>query len=105
MRGTTMVTLKAFVLGFAVGIAIALPVALLAGIVADTSDWPSRSLEILGVTVWAFERSGSVTSTTFGPGLLLIAIAVGGLNAIGSQVVRRIARHRGAIEQEAPTST
>ncbi len=105
MRPTALATLKAFILGFAVGIGIALPIALLAGIVADTSDWSSTSLELLGVNVWAFERSESVTSTTFGPGLLLIAVAVGGLNAIGSLVLRQIARRRSANPQEAPPST
>ncbi len=84
-----MTTIKAFVLGTLTGLGLAVPLALVAGIVADVSDWSSTTIDLAGMTVWAFERTGTTTSTSFGVGLIIVAALIGLLNAVASLLLRQ----------------
>lgn len=78
--GATAVAILASVVGFALGVA------------AQAGDWASFRVAAGPVVFLAFERSARATSTSFGAGLPLLALAGGALNAIGAGVR---SRHRG----------
>ena len=79
----------AFVLG-AVALGTALSVAaLVLGIVAQSGGWVSFRVALGPVLFLSFERLPGETSTTFGNGLLLLALAGGALNALGAALLQR----------------
>ncbi len=89
-----MRALKAFVLGaLAVGVvAYALVAAL-----AVTAQAGGRTLDLsLGpLTLVAVTRSGTTTATTFGVGLLLLALAGGLVNLVAAAAIRNRSGGRG----------
>lgn len=81
--------LIAFLLG-AVAVGIAVSVAGLAlGVVAQSGGWDGFRVAIGPVVFLSFERLPRETSTTFGNGLFLLALAGGALNALGAALLRR----------------
>ncbi len=74
--------LKAFAVGTAVGICLLFAVTTALSVVADSNEWSSREIGLLGAPIWTYERDGQDTMSTFGPGLLLAAILLGLLNAL-----------------------
>ena len=79
----------AFVLG-AVAVGIAVSVAgLVLGVAAQSGGWESFRVALGPVLFLSFERMPGETSTTFGNGLLLLALAGGALNALGAALLSR----------------
>jgi hypothetical protein len=79
----------AFVLG-AVGVGVAVSVAgLVLGIAAQSGDWDSFRIALGPVVFLSYERLPDGTSTAFGNGLALLALAGGGLNAFGAALLSR----------------
>ena len=78
-----------FVLGcVAVGGLVA-ATTLVLGIVAEMSAWGDMRLELGLLLFVGFERAGATTAATFGPGLAVIALLAGLLNAVGAALLRR----------------
>ena len=79
----------AFVLGVA-AVAIVVSVAgFVLGIAAQSGGWHSFRIALGPVLFLSFERLPDSTSTTFGNGLPLLALAGGALNALGAALLRR----------------
>jgi hypothetical protein len=79
----------AFLLG-SIAAAITLFVAaFVVGIVAQAGGWSSFRVAVGPLILFAFERTRDATSTTFGAGLPLAALAGGALNALGARFLRR----------------
>ena len=76
--------LTAFVLGLAVIGALAGAAAVTAAVVADAEGWASYRVSLGPLLLTAFERSGDDTAAAFGPGLFVVALAGGALNALGA---------------------
>lgn len=87
--------LTPFLLGTAALAVLAYAAALALAIVAAAGDWGALHVALGPVTFVAVERSADETSTTFGAGLALAALAGGALNAAAAGLVRRRARRRG----------
>jgi hypothetical protein len=75
--GAAAVGIVASVAGFAVGVA------------AQSGGWASFRTALGPIVFLAFERTPQATTTTFGAGLPLLALAGGALNALGAGVVTR----------------
>lgn len=89
-----MQLVKPLVLGFfAVG-TVVLAAAFALGILADANDWNDFRLSAGPVSFLAFDRSVKTTSSTFGPGLFLLAAAGGLLNAGAAALLRRRGTNR-----------
>ena len=82
--------LTAFVLGAAAAGALALVVAVAASILAEASGREALRVALLGVDLVAFERAPNGSSTTFGPGLPVLALLGGLANAVGAAAIRRL---------------
>ena len=80
----------AFVLGAAAAGALALVVAVTASIIAEASGREALRVALLGVELVAFERAPNGSSTTFGPGLAVLALLGGLANAVGAAAIRRV---------------
>jgi hypothetical protein len=79
----------AFVLG-AVAVGLAASVAgFVLGVVAQSGGWESFRVALGPLLFLSFERVPGETSTTFGNGLSLLALAGGALNALGAALLRR----------------
>jgi hypothetical protein len=79
----------AFALG-AVAVALAVSVAgLVLGIAAQSGHWDSFRVALGPVLFISYERASDGTSTAFGSGLTLLALAGGALNAAGAALLRR----------------
>jgi hypothetical protein len=79
----------AFVLG-ALAVAIAVSVAgLVLGITAQSGHWDSFRIALGPVVFLSYERLPDGTSTAFGNGLAVLALAGGALNALGAGLLRR----------------
>jgi hypothetical protein len=81
--------LIAFVLGAGAFAIAASAAGFVLGIVAQSDGWRSFRVGLGPVVFLSFERLPDGTSTTFGNGLLLIALAGGALNALGAALLRR----------------
>jgi hypothetical protein len=83
------VVVIAFVLGVT-AVAIAVSVAgFVVGVAAQSGGWHSFHLALGPVVFLSFERLPDSTSTTFGNGLPLVALAGGALNALGAALLLR----------------
>jgi hypothetical protein len=79
----------AFVLG-AVAVGMAVSIAGFAlGVVAQSGGWDSFRVALGPLVFLSFERLPHETSTTFGSGLVLLALAGGALNAVGAALLSR----------------
>jgi hypothetical protein len=77
----------AFVLG-AAAVAIAMSVSgFVLAVVAQSGGWHSFRVALGPVLFLSFERLPEATSTTFGSGLPLLALAGGALNAVGAALL------------------
>ena len=65
---------------------------LVLGIAAQNGGWSSFRIALGPLLFFAFERTHRVTSTSFGAGVPLAALAGGLLNAAGAGFLRRRAR-------------
>ena len=85
--------MRHYVTATAVGAVAAVTVlyaaAMALGIMAQTSDWGSFSVTLGGLRLFVYERAGDQTATTFGNGLLLVALGLGVLNGVGAVIIRR----------------
>jgi hypothetical protein len=79
----------AFLLGAAAAGALALVVAVTASILAEASGREALRVALLGVELVAFERAPTGSSTTFGPGLAILAFLGGLANALGAAAISR----------------
>ena len=75
--GAAAVGILASIAGFAIGVA------------AQSGDWASFHVALGPVVFLAFERTQQATTTTFGAGLPLLALAGGALNALGAGALSR----------------
>ncbi|MHB8641981.1 MAG: hypothetical protein ACYDA3_03720 [Gaiellaceae bacterium] len=75
--GTAAVGIVASVAGFAIGVA------------AQSGGWASFRAALGPVVFLSFERAPQATTTTFGSGLPLLALAGGALNAFGAGALSR----------------
>jgi hypothetical protein len=79
----------AFVLGAAaVGIVASLA-GFAIGVAAQSGGWASFHAGVGPIVFVSFERAPQATTTTFGAGLPLLALAGGALNAFGARVLSR----------------
>ena len=79
----------AFALG-AVAVAISVSVAgLVLGIAAQSGHWGTFRVGLGPIILLSYERLPSGTSTTFGNGMAVLALAGGALNALGAALLRR----------------
>ncbi len=62
---------------------------LVVGIAAQSGGWSSFRIAAGPLVLFAFERAGTTTSTTFGAGLPLASLAGGVFNALGAWFLRR----------------
>jgi hypothetical protein len=81
--------LTAFALGAAAFGALALVGALVLAVLFGASGRGSAELSVGAVELLAFERGGRSTSTTFGPGLVLLPLLGGCANALGAVALAR----------------
>lgn len=79
----TAFLLGAAAAGFAAGAAAVAVV-----IVADAGGWAGFRAALGPLLLVEFERTGSATAASFGPGLAVAAIAGGLLNALGAALLR-----------------
>lgn len=84
--------LTAFALGAAAIGAVVLAAALAAAALADAAGRDALRVAVGPIELLAFERTARSSSTTFGPGLWLLALAGGLLNAAGAAVLLARAR-------------
>jgi hypothetical protein len=82
------IVLTAFVLGAAAVFAALLVGGVALGIAAQSRHWQTIHVGIGPVEVFHFVRAGRTTTTTFGNGLGLAALAGGALNAAGAAYLR-----------------
>jgi hypothetical protein len=81
--------MTAFALGAgAFGIAL-LAAGLAVGIFAQSGGWPSFRIGLGPLTLLELTRRGETTSTTFGSGMLAVAILGGALNAVAAACLSR----------------
>jgi hypothetical protein len=78
----------AFVLGVAAVAIAASAAGFVLAIAAQSGGWHSFRLALGPVLFLSFERLRDSTSTTFGNGLPLVALAGGALNALGAALLR-----------------
>jgi len=79
----------AFLLGsFAVAITL-YAAGFVLGILAQDGGWSSFRIAAGPLVFFTFERTKDMTSTTFGAGLALVAVAGGVANALGAGFLRR----------------
>ena len=78
----------AFALGCAAFAIVVVIAAATVAIVADAAAWPAFRVAVGPLLLAEFERGPNVTSTTFGPGLALVPIVGGALNAGAAALVR-----------------
>lgn len=81
--------LIAFVLGAAAFGIVAAVAGLAVGVAAQAGDWSSFRAGVGPVVLVAFSNTRGATTTTFGAGLPLLALAGGALNAGAAGVLRR----------------
>ena len=86
--------MSAFALGVLAFGALAVLAALALAAFADATGRPSFELRLVGIQLVGFLRDGASTSTTFGPGVTLLALGGGLLNAAGAAVLARLGRRR-----------
>jgi hypothetical protein len=79
----------AFALGFAAVAVFALAALTALALVADANDWSSFELAVGPATLLEVERTPAATTTTYGPGIALVALAGGALNAAGAAILSR----------------
>ena len=82
-------TLTAFALGAAATALLAVAVALGLAALADAAGRETFVIGPSGLELVSFEGTARGTATTFGPGLALLPIVGGVLNAAGAALVRR----------------
>jgi len=75
--GAAAVGIVASVAGFAIGVA------------AQSGGWSSFRAALGPIVFVSFERAPQATTTTFGAGIPLLALAGGALNALGAGVLSR----------------
>ena len=76
-------------IGFAV-IALLEVIALLTlNVAAERQGWQGFEVRLGPVLFFAYERAERATAVTLGSGLLLVALAGGGLNAAGAALLNR----------------
>ena len=73
--------MTAFALGAAAVGALTLVAAFALAVLAEAGEAETLRLALGQVEFVAFERAGATTSTTFGPGLALLPLVGGALNA------------------------
>jgi hypothetical protein len=79
---------KAFGVGAMTVGFMALIVFIALGPIAHGAGWSDLDLSIGPMSIFAYESNDSGFSTSFGPGILLLALAGGVLNAIGAALLR-----------------
>lgn len=84
--------LRAFALGAFAFAALAAAVALVAAALAEASGRAAYELAPAGVELVSFERTARGTSTELGPGLALLPLAGGILNALAALVLAAVSR-------------
>jgi hypothetical protein len=80
----------AFLLGAAAAGALALVVAVAASILAEASGREALRVALVGVELVSFERAPNGSSTSFGPGIAVLALLGGLANAVGAAAIRRV---------------
>lgn len=91
-----------FVVGTVAVTLFAIPVVLCLSVLADVAGWNSFSLGGGPLLLLDFERTGDSVGSTFGVGLLVLAVVGGLLNAfLGSLLVRRDRLALAAVDREA----
>ncbi len=83
-----------FLLGTAAVAVLAYAAALALAIAAAAGDWGALNVAVGPVVLVAVERSAGETSTTFGSGLALAALAGGAVNAGAAALLRGRTRGR-----------
>mgnify|MGYP001559433834 CR=1 FL=1 len=78
----------AFLLGTLAFAIIILAAAFAFVIAADAGGWASTDVSVGPVVFVIFERSADMTSTTFGPGIMLAALLGGAVNAVAARLLR-----------------
>lgn len=58
-------------------------------IVADANNWGSFGLSLGPLVVFNYESTRSGFATTFGPGIAVVALAAGAVNALGAKLLVR----------------
>ena len=82
-------TVRAFVLGFVAGAGLGYGTALAISILAQAGDWDGFRVALGPIEFLAFARDGATTSTSFGVGIVLAALAIGAANALAGTVLLR----------------
>lgn len=80
---------KPFLLGFVAFALVVSSAAVALGIVAEENGWESTRIALGPLELVAFERARGATSMSFGPGLAVLALVGGVLNALAAALVRR----------------
>lgn len=83
---------KPFVLGFSAFATLALVLVLALGIVAEERGWASLRIAAGPLELLNLDRTGRASETTFGPGLVVVSLAGGLLNAAGALLLERLYR-------------
>jgi hypothetical protein len=78
----------AFALGAAAVGVIAVVLALLAAMLAEASDRNELHVALGPIALLDFQRDAAGSSTTFGPGLIVLPLLGGLLNAAGAALLR-----------------
>ena len=79
----------AFAHGFAAFAVFALASLTTLALVAGANDWSSFELALGPAMLLEFDRTPAATTTTYGPGVALVALAGGVLNAAGAAILAR----------------
>ena len=86
------IALTAFALGVAAFGAFALLAAIAAAAVAEAAGRSSYELALFGIELMTFERRADATTTAFGPGLAVIPLLGGAINAVAAVALARLRR-------------
>jgi hypothetical protein len=81
--------MTAFALGAAATALLAVAIALGLTALADASGRETFAIGLGGLELVSFERTARGTATTFGPGLAVLPVLGGALNAAGAALLRR----------------
>ena len=84
-----MTFLRASLIGGLTVLAIEVALAFLLNVIGTSQHWGSGQLGIGPLVIYTFSRTGASFALQTGPGVLVVAVAIGLLNGLGAQWLRR----------------
>jgi len=83
--------LRASLIGALTILVLEIALAFLLNVIGESQHWGNTQLGIGPVIIYTFSRSGGSFTVTAGPGVIVVAVAVGILNGLGARWLNRSA--------------